>query len=68
MELLTSALRKVNGMITVGSKVRLRGCKHGEPGTVLRIEHGRLVVLWGELDFLARHHPKSLIEVEVCCG
>lgn len=49
-------------MIGLGSRVYLRGLRHGEPGRVIRIEHGRVVVLWGDLDYLARHSPGSLIE------
>ena len=50
-------------MITIGTKVRLKMCPHGEPGTVLRMERNRAVVLWHDLDYLARHQPASLVEV-----
>ncbi len=50
--------------ITVGTKVWLRGCRHGEPGTVLRMERNRAVVYWHDLDYLSRHMPASLIEVD----
>jgi hypothetical protein len=45
----------------IGAKVRLRHCAFGEPGTVLRIERCKLVVLWRDLDCLARHSPESLM-------
>jgi hypothetical protein len=45
----------------VGAKVRLRHCAFGEPGTVLRIERGKLVVHWHDLDHQARHSPESLV-------
>ena len=35
---------------------------YGEPGTVVRIERNRAVVLWLELDYLARHSLASLTE------
>lgn len=51
-------------MIAVGSKVYLRGFRHGDPGTVLRLERRRVVVLWHDLNYLARHPPESLMEAE----
>ena len=54
----------------VGAKVLLRHCAFGEPGTVLRIERSKLVVLWPDLDFLARHSPETLMltaEIPVPC-
>jgi hypothetical protein len=45
----------------IGAKVLLRACAVGEPGTVLRVERGKLVVLWHDLDHLARHGPESLM-------
>jgi hypothetical protein len=50
-------------VIEVGTKVRLKVCPHGEPGTVVRMERNRAVVLWHDLDYLARHQPTSLAEV-----
>jgi hypothetical protein len=50
-------------MIAVGSKVYLRACAYGQPGTVVRMERNRAVVLWHDLDYLARHKPESLMEV-----
>jgi hypothetical protein len=49
--------------ISVGAKVRLRGCAFGEPGTVLRIERRKVAVYWQDLDFLSRHSPDSLMLV-----
>ena len=51
-------------MIATGSKVYLRACAFGEPGTVLSIERRKVVVLWHDLDYLARHSPDSLVLVE----
>lgn len=48
-------------MIPVGSKVYLKTCCHGQPGTVIRRERTRLVVLWPDLDYLARHPEASLV-------
>jgi hypothetical protein len=45
----------------IGAKVRLRHCAFGEPGTVLRVERRMVVVLWHDLDYLARHSPESLM-------
>lgn len=47
-------------MIEVGAKVVLKVCPYGRPGTVVRIERSRVVVLWHDLDYLARHQPASL--------
>ena len=55
---------------SIGAKVRLRSCAFGEPGTVLRIEHRKVVVLWHDLDYLARHSPESLVltaEIQASC-
>jgi hypothetical protein len=48
----------------IGTKVVLRVCPHGQPGTILRIERRRVVVLWPDLDYLARHQPESLMEAK----
>jgi len=37
----SGAIRKAASMIAVGSKVYLRGCAYGQPGTVVRIERNR---------------------------
>jgi hypothetical protein len=49
-------------MIGVGTRVLLKVCCHGEPGTVVRIERNRATVFWHGLDYLAKHHPESLLE------
>jgi hypothetical protein len=51
-------------IFTVGARVYLRGCPHGEPGRVLRIERTRVAVLWPDLDYIGRHVPESLVLVE----
>jgi hypothetical protein len=48
----------------IGAKVVLKVCPHGQPGTVVRIERSRAVVLWHDLDYLARHQPESLMEAK----
>ena len=45
----------------VGSKVFLRGCAFGQPGRVLRQEREKIVIYWGDLDYIARHAPASLV-------
>lgn len=64
--------RGVGSMTTavlgVGTRVRLKFCPHGEPGIVIRIEGNRAVVFWRDLDFLARHSPESLTEVDSASG
>lgn len=47
--------------IAVGNRVYLRGCRAGESGTVIKIERGKLVVFWADLDFWSRHRPESLV-------
>jgi hypothetical protein len=44
--------------------VYLRGARFGLPGTVLRIERGKVVILWSDIDYLARHRPNTLELVE----
>jgi len=46
--------------ITLGAKVRLRACRAGEPGTVIRAERGKLTVFWPDMDFWSRHSAASL--------
>jgi hypothetical protein len=40
---------RMSNVIELGTKVHLRACRHGEPGTVIRQEHGKLVVYWRDL-------------------
>ena len=51
-------------MIGVGTRVLLKHCPHGQLGTVVRIERNRAVVLWHDLDYIARHEVASLMEAE----
>lgn len=46
----------------VGDRVYLKGCSFGEPGRVLRMERGRVAVLWPNLGptYIGRHHPDAL--------
>jgi hypothetical protein len=48
----------------VGEAVYLRGARYGQPGRVLRIERGKLAVLWADLgpSYIGRHRPESLME------
>ncbi len=47
-------------MIGLGDKVRLRACRAGEPGTVIRAERGKFTVYWRDLDYWSKHRPDSL--------
>src|ERR1035437_2405884 len=51
------------GVFSIGEHVFLRGCRVGMPGRVLRIERGKLAVLWADLgpSYIGRHSPASLI-------
>ena len=49
-------------LLKVGSRVYLRACKEGEPGTILRRERTRWVCYWKDLDFLSRH-PTGALEL-----
>jgi hypothetical protein len=48
----------------IGDLVFLRGCRHGVPGRVLRVERGSLVILWADLGptYIWRHRPASLLK------
>jgi hypothetical protein len=46
--------------ITLESRVYLRACRTRQPGTVVRVERGKLVVFWRDLDHWSRHVPDSL--------
>lgn len=48
----------------IGSRVLLKGCRFGQPGTVLRIERRKVVVYWRDLDYLSRHSVESLMLAE----
>jgi hypothetical protein len=58
----------VSAGIEAGAKVFLKVCPHGQPGTVVRIERNRAVVLWHDLDYLARHRPESLTATDCATG
>ena len=47
-----------------GSKVYLRGCRVGKPGTVIGFHRGRVRVYWHSLDFVSCHRAASLLAVE----
>jgi hypothetical protein len=49
------------GGIQVGSAVFLKGCRHGQPGRVIRIQRNRVTVLWADVDYLAHHQLASLV-------
>jgi hypothetical protein len=53
--------------LSVGQHVFLRGAPFGEPGRILRIERGKLAVLWADLgpSYIGRHRPDSLMLAEV---
>jgi len=48
----------------VGSSVYLRGCRAGLPGKVIRLERGKVVILWQDLDYIGRHSASSLIHAD----
>ena len=50
----------VEPAFSVGDKVWLKGARFGKPGTVLRIERGKVVILWSDIDYLARHRACTL--------
>jgi hypothetical protein len=54
----------VERVFQVGDRVWLKGARFGKPGTVLRIERGKVVILWSDIDYLARHRPNTLELVE----
>jgi len=49
----------------VGEAVYLRGARFGLPGTVLRLERGRAVIYWRDLDHISRHRPITLMRADV---
>ena len=52
------------GTFNVGQHVFLKGAQYcGQPGRVLRIEQGKLAVLWADLgpSYIGRHRPDSLM-------
>jgi hypothetical protein len=51
------------GPFGIGEAVHLRGCPFGKPGRVLRIERGKLAILWADLgpSYIGRHAPASLM-------
>ena len=52
-----------NPAIPLGAHVVLRTCPDsGQPGTVLRIERGKLAVLWADIapDYVRLHSADSL--------
>jgi hypothetical protein len=51
----------------VGQAVFLKGAQYcGQPGRVLRIERGKLAILWADLgpSYIGRHSPDSLMLAE----
>jgi hypothetical protein len=51
-------------IFNVGQAVFLKGAQYcGQPGRVLRIERGKLAVLWADLgpSYIGRHRPDSLM-------
>jgi len=62
----TTSARPAAAPIRVGDRVYLRGAAHGEPGRVLRIERGRLAILWPDISpsYITRHKIESLVLAE----
>ena len=49
------------------SRVLLKSSPYGEPGTVVRIERGKMLVLWTDLGgppYTGRHSPDRLMLAE----
>lgn len=46
--------------LVIGDRVYLRGLRVGEPGRVIRLERGKVVILWKDLDYIGRHSANSL--------
>lgn len=51
----------MSALIQTGSRVFLKGCPYGQPGTAIRLERGQVVVYWSDIDFWSRHSPESLM-------
>lgn len=45
----------------VGDRVQLRGAPFGAAGEVMRMERGKVVVFWGDLNFTSRHRKEHLV-------
>ncbi len=52
------------GPFGIGEAVHLRGCPFGKPGVVLRLERGRAVIYWRDMDHISRHRPITLMHAE----
>lgn len=50
------------------SKVFLRACQVGQPGTVIREHRGKLTVYWPDLDHWSHHRPEALEIAEPVSG
>jgi len=51
----------------IGVHVHLKGAPFGKPGRVLRVERGKLAILWPDLgpSYIGRHAPASLMLADV---
>ncbi len=45
----------------VGERVHLVDCLFGEPGRVVGVERGRVLIHWPGLEKLGRHKPERVI-------
>ncbi|MGB8481734.1 MAG: hypothetical protein WCE63_23270 [Acidobacteriaceae bacterium] len=46
------------------SRVLLKSCPHGEPGTVIGFDRGKILACFRDLDLTGRHTPDRLLLVE----
>lgn len=46
--------------LAIGDRVYLRGARFGASGKVMRMERGKAVVSWSDLNLITRHRPETL--------
>ncbi len=46
------------------SRVLLKSCPHGEPGTVIGFDRGKILACFRDLELTGRHTPDRLLLVE----
>lgn len=53
---------KTDRVFVAGDHVYLEGARgFGLPGVVQKMERGKVIVLWGDLNICTRHRPKCLV-------
>jgi hypothetical protein len=56
--------RQKTAALALGSKVFLRGARHGEPGIVIRIRPEKVTVLWPAPDHIGSYPAVELVTTE----